>query len=214
MKGLLKNNMYATLSGARVFSGFMLLFGIFAAAVISQPMQIGYAMIGIVGFSVNAAAAVRNEFVSKWGKYKLILPVKRADIVKSIFQNQLFWLLIGALLAGAETGISCLLHGCSFDQPIDMLTMFALGISMSLFMDALFFPLFFLGGEERSEVFLVIALLCAFGIDLALISALNSLLKPGIFSILLCAAILLASSLLAFVLSYPLTVCIFRRKEY
>ena len=40
-----------------------------------------------------------------------------------------------------------------------------LGISMSLFTGAVFFPLFYLGGEERSESFLVISLLCAFAIN-------------------------------------------------
>ncbi len=39
MKGLLKNNLYAALSNAKVFSGFMLLFGIFAVAVVSQSLR-------------------------------------------------------------------------------------------------------------------------------------------------------------------------------
>lgn len=214
MKGLIKNNLYATLASARVFAVFMLLFGVFAAAVISQPLQIGYTLIGIVGFSVNAVAVSKNESASKWGKYKLPLPVRRADIVKSLFLNLLVWLLAGTLLAGIELGVSCLLHGCPFDQPIDILSMFALGISMSLFAGALFFPLFYLGGAERGEVFLVIALLCAFGIDLALITAINNLLAPGILPILLGAPVLVLCSLLAFALSYPLTVSIFKRKEY
>lgn len=214
MKGLLKNNLYATLSNAKVFSCFMLLFGLFAIALISQSLQIGYVMIGIIGFSVNAIAVAKNEFRSKWGKYKLTLPVKRAAIVKSLFFNQLIWLLAGTLFAGIEMGLSCLFHGCSFDQRMDILSLFALGISMSLFMSAIFFPLFYAGGEERSEVFLIISLLCAFAIDFAMISAINQLLEPGIASIIAGAAILLASSLLAFALSYPLAVCIFRRKEY
>ena len=98
MKGLLRNNLYAALSNAKVFSGFMILFGIFAVAVISQSLQISYAMIGIIGFSVNAIAVTKNEYVSKWGKYKLTLPVKRTDIVKSLFLNQMIWLLVGTFL--------------------------------------------------------------------------------------------------------------------
>lgn len=214
MKGLLKNNLYATLSNAKIFSGFMLLFGIFSVAVVSQSLQIYYVMIGIVGFSVNAVAVVKNEFTSKWGKFKLTLPVKRAEIIKSIFLNQIIWLLIGTLFGGIEISLSWLLHGCLFDQYIDILTMFALGISMSLFMGAMFFPLLYLGGEERSEVFLVIALLCAIAIDFVLVTVLNDLLEPGITAILLGAVVMLACSLLAFILSYPLTVSIFKRKEY
>lgn len=36
MKGLLRNNLYGTLSNAKVFAGFMILFGIFGVAVSSQ----------------------------------------------------------------------------------------------------------------------------------------------------------------------------------
>ena len=218
MKGLLKNNLLTVWANAKVFSIFMLIIGIFIVAVSSQPFQICYGMIGIVGFSVNAIAVVKNEFVSKWGKYKLTLPVKRADIVKSYFFNQIIWMLAGTLFVGIEIGLSWLLHGCPFDQPIDALTMAALGISISLFMGAMFFPLFYLGGAERSDVFLVITLLCAFGIDWIIVTVtnelFNKLLGPGIPTILLGASVLIICSFIAFCVSYPLTVRIFNKKEY
>ena len=214
MKGLLKNNLFTVWANVKVFSVFMLILGVFVIAVRSQSFQISYVMIGIVGFSVSAIVGVKNEFVSKWGKYKLILPVKRADIVKSYFINQIVWLLIGILFTGIVMGISWLLHGCPFDRSIDALTMAALGISVSLFMGAMFFPLFYLGGAERSDVFLVITLLCAFGIDLVIVTVINELLDPGITTILFGAVALIASSLLAFVLSCLLSAFIFRKKEY
>ena len=58
----------------------------------------------------------------KWGKYKLTAPVKRADIVKSYFINQLIWLFVGMIFAGVGPGLSWLLYGCPFDQNIDALT--------------------------------------------------------------------------------------------
>ena len=203
MKGLMKNNFYAVLANAKVFSIFMIILGIFVAAVVSQSLLIGYVMTGMVGFSLNAAAVAKNEYVSKWGKYKLTLPVRRADIIKSMYLNHSFWLLIGAAFSGTVTGISWFLHGCPFDIPMDILTMFALGISISL-----------LGGTERNEVFLIISLLCAISIDLVIVTVVNDLMEPGTTSILTGLVILSASSLLAYVLSYPLTLSIFRRKEY
>lgn len=214
MKGLLKNNFYAAWANAKVFVVFLFLFGAFTVAVVSQSLVIGFVLTGIIGFSVNAAAVTKNEFVSKWGKYKLTLPVRRADIIISLFLNLAAWMLAGMVFAVAVTGLSWLLHGCPFDNSIDMLSIFALGISMSLFTGALFFPLFYLGGEERSEVFLVISLLCAVGIDFTIISVWNELAQPGIRSIVMGAAVLVGCSLLAFVLSCPLTVQIFKRKEY
>ena len=53
---------------------------------------------GIVGFSVIAATAIGNEFSLKWGKYKLTLPVKRTDIVRSLFLNQIFGLSLELFL--------------------------------------------------------------------------------------------------------------------
>lgn len=214
MKGLIKNNFFAAYANAKMFSVFMLFAGIFAVAVISQSLLIGYVLTGMVGFSVNAAAVAKNEFASKWGKYKLTLPVRRADIVKSLFANQMIWLVIGMGFAGLGTGLSWLLHGCPFDQPIDIFSMFALGISMSLFMGAVFFPLFYLGGDERGEVFLIISLLCAFAADFVIISIMNEVLEPGTVNILLGGVVMVVCSLAAFALSCLLTVGIFRRKEY
>lgn len=214
MKGLLRNNFFTVWANAKIFSIFMFILGIFVVAVRSQSFQIGYALIGMVGFSVNAIVVVKNEFISKWGKYKLTLPVKRADIVKSYFINQIIWLLVGTFFSGIVMGLSWRLHGCPFDQSVDALTMVALGISISLFMGAIFFPLFYLGGAERSDVFLVITLLCAFGIDLVIVTVINELLEPGTTTILLGAAILLVCGMLAFSISYLITVSIFKRKEY
>lgn len=214
MKGLLKNNIYGTLSSVETFAGFMILFGIFGVTVIGQSVQIGYVLIGIIGFSVSTLIVVKDEFTTKWGKYKLTLPVKRADIVKSQFLNQVIWLLVGTFFVGIELGLSWLFHGCPFDQNLDVLTLAALGISMSLFMGAIFFPLFYAGGEESGEMFWVIAILCAFGIDYTIGTILNDLLEPGTATIVFGAVALIVCSMAAFGVSYSVTVGIFERKEY
>lgn len=214
MKGLLKNNLYATIPNAKVFSIFMFLSGVFVVAVTSQQLVIGYMMVGIIGFSINAMVVFKNEFVSKWGKYKLTAPVKRVDIVKSYFINMIIWLFVGMLFAGTALGLSWLLHGCPFDLPTDILTLFALGISMSLFMGAIFFPLFCLSSVEKSDVFLIITFLCALVIDLVIVTTINELLEPGMYITLLGAGVLLACSLFAYFISYPITTAIFRQKEY
>lgn len=214
MKGLLKNNLYATFLSGKLFAIFMLLSGIFVVSVISQSLLIGYGLMGIIGFSVCALIVVKNEFTSKWVKYKLTLPVRRAEIIESQFWNQLIWIFVGLVFASAEIGISWLLHGCQFDQPFDILTLFAIGISISLFMSAIYFPFFYLCGEERGEVVLIIALVCASCIDYVIISILNQLLTPGIAAIIIGDAVLLACALMTFLFSYPLTICIYKKNEY
>lgn len=176
--------------------------------------MIGYIVLGIIGFSGIAISVVRDEFSSKWGKYKLTLPVKRAQIVKSQFLNQLFWMAVGLLFAITVTALSWLLHGSPFDTPFDIVTTFVLGISMSLFMGAVFFPLFYLNGEEKGSIFFGLSLLCAFLADYAIISLTNYFIEPGVHNLLLGILTLLGCSATAFVLSYPLTVSIFKRREY
>ena len=214
MKGLLKNNFLAVCSNMKVFALLMALLGIFTAAVISRSLVIGCALLSIVGFSMIAVTGMKKEFASKWGKYKLTLPVNRANIVKSYFISQLIWLAVGAAFAGVSICLSWVLHGCPFDNNIDTLSVFSVGISVSLFMGAFFFPLFYSIGEEKSEVFLVISLLCGIGIAMGIVSAVNFCLAPGFTTVLFGDAILIVCALFIFVLSYPLTVHIYREKEY
>lgn len=203
MKGLFRNNFFAVWINAKVFLIFMLLFAIVVTIIPAQTLQMYFIMIGIVGFSVIAATAIGNEFSSKWGKYKLTLPVKRTDIVKSLFLNQIFGIIVGTLFVGIATGLSYMIHGFSFDQFSGIFRLFILGISISFFMGAIFIPLIYLTGEDKIVVFLVISLLCAVGIAAML------------FNIPLFGSfILIGCSILLFIVSFPLTVSIFKKKEY
>ncbi len=216
MKGLLKNNFYAVRSSAKTLAVFMLLLGAFVTVVVSQQLLFFYMLLGIIGFSVNAAASMGKDYISKWGRYKLTLPVRRVDIVKSYFIEQLLWLLVGMIFAGAGMGLSWLFHGCPFDRGIDALMLFSAGSSISLFAGAIFFPLFYIGGEERNGAFLAISLLCAVGIVMGITTLINGMFGPGMTTVqaVLAAMLLLACSRMAFVLSYPVTTAIFERKEY
>ena len=203
MKGLFRNNFFAVWINAKVFLIFMLLFAIVVTIIPAQTLQMYFIMIGIVGFSVIAATAIGNEFSLKWGKYKLTLPVKRTDIVRSLFLNQIFWIIVGTLFTGIASGLSYMIHGFSFDQFSGIFRLFILGISISFFMGAIFIPLIYLTGEDKIVVFLIISLFCAVGISAML------------FNIPLFGnVIIITCALLLFAVSYPLTVSVFKRKEF
>ena len=202
MKGLFRNNFFAVWINAKVFLIFMLLFAIVVTIIPEQILQMYFIMIGIVGFSVIAATAIGNEFSLKWGKYKLTLPVKRTDIVRSLFLNQIFWIIVGTLFTGIASGLSYMIHGFSFDQFSGIFSLFILAVSISFFMGAIFIPMIYLTGEDKIVVFLVISLLCAVGIAAML------------FNIPLFGnVIIITCALLLFIVSYPLTISIFKRKE-
>lgn len=203
MKGLFRNNFFAVWINAKVFLIFMLLFAIVVTIIPEQTLQMYFIMIGIVGFSVIAATAIGNEFSLKWGKYKLTLPVKRTDIVRSLFLNQIFWTIVGTLFTGIVTGLSYMIQGFSFDQFSGIFSLFILAVSISFFMGAIFIPMIYLTGEDKIVVFLIISLFCAVGIAAML------------FNIPLFGnAIIITCALMLFAVSYPLTISIFKRKEF
>lgn len=217
MKGLLKNNVYAVLSNAKLFSAMMLVLGIFVVGIDhdTQSFIIGYMLLCMTGFSAIAAASLRRESVSKWSKYKLTAPIRRTDIVKSYFLSQMAWLCIGMLLAGIAAALSILFYGFPFDKDTDIFMVYVVGIGLSLFMGAIFFPLFYLGGEERSEMLIGVSLLGGIGGIMGASSLMNRWFGPHmtVFQIMTAGAAILVCALLAFFLSFLLTVRIFQKKE-
>lgn len=216
MKGLLRNNFYATLSNIKFFSIVMALTGVFVIAVISQPLLFGYTILSMVGYSFLSISSFHKENNSKWCKYKLVSPVQRIDIIKSYFFSQLIWIAVGMTAALVVIGLSCLLHGCPFDKNIDFINLVVLGLSISLFMSAFFFPLRYIGDSEKSEASLFISLLCSVGIVLGLISFTNWLFDKPMTEIgqLIGITLLAIFSILCFFISIPLTAFIFKRKEF
>ena len=218
MKGLLKNNFYATLSNAKVFAAIMLLLGIFVVAMDNKipSLIIGYMLLAMIGFSLNSIASLRKESATKWSKYKLTAPVKRSAIVQSYFLSLLLWLVVGMVFAGIGVALSIMLHGFPFDRNTDVFMLFVVGIGISLFMGGIFFPLFYIGGEERNEVFLVISLLCGIGLVMGLTTLLNTLFPAPMttMQIILGGAIIFACALLIFVISCPVTAYVYHKREY
>lgn len=218
MKGLLKNNFYASISNATLLAGAMLLLGSFVVMMDNDTptLLIGYMLLGMVGFSISSLAGLQRENATKWKKQKLTAPVKRAEIIQSYFICQITWLLVGMSIAFLGMGLSILLHGFPFDRQTDILMIFSVGICISLFLGAFFFPLFHIGGSERNEATFIVSLLCAIGLTVGIVRFINFLFGPKMttLQILMGAAILLACAMLLFTLSYFLTVAIFKQKEY
>ena len=218
MKGLLRNNFYASRSNTKCFLGIMLCFGVFALIVdnVIPSLLIGYTYISIVGFPVLTVSALRKDSACKWAQYKLTAPVKRADIIKSYYITHLAALFVGMFLSAVVVSMSVLLHGFPFDRNIDVLLLFMSGISVSLFMGAFFYPLFYLNGEERGEVTLLISLGCAIVIFMVLISLVNRLLPSpaSTMQIIFSAAGMTMLAVCCFAASFPYACGIFRKKQY
>lgn len=213
MNGLLKNNYYASLAGAKWLAFTLFFSGIIVTAAGRREWLIVYSLLCITGFSANASGSLRKEGASKWSLYKLSLPVPRKMIVKSQYVSQLLWILFGALAAGICISLSVLLHGFLFDLPTDVFSVFTVGISISLYMDSIFYPLYYVGGEERTEVITVLSLAGAVilfsGIVYLINFAFDFSMEPWQVLLSMAAVLLIAS--LAFTASYFITVTIFEK---
>lgn len=215
MKGLLKSNLFAVLADAKIYMAEMLLLGV-AAIILGKSLVIISMLLGLVGFPLNSATSLRKQNASKWSKHILTAPVKRSEIIKSYFVSQLLWLLVGALYAAIVAGLSMKFQGIPFDRNIDILMVFTLGIGVTLFKDSVFFPLFSLFGEERSEIILGISLVVAVSANVGLICCINALFGSHMTTAQLVygAMILLGCATFVFSLSYPLAIWIFKKREF
>lgn len=218
MNGLLRNNFYSSAPGARFLAGVMVLAGIVVVLLDNDTptLLISYMLFGMVGFSLNSLSGLQRENTAKWGKYKLTAPVRRTDIIKSYFICQVIWLAVGMIMAFAGMGSSILLHGFPFDRRTDILMIFVVGAGVSLFMGAFFFPLYYMGGNEKNEVTFVASLLCAVGITAGIAGLLNYLFGPkmSLAQLVAGAAVIIFCASASYAASYHLTVSIFRKKEY
>ena len=216
MKGLLKNNYYAMLPNTKVLLivvSFLLVLNI---GLKNQILMISYVLLCMLGFPLNSVTSLQKESVTKWNKYKLTMPVTRAAIVRSYYVSLLLCLSIGIVFAGVGIVPAIMLHGFPFDKNIDIFMLLVAGASSSLFMGAIFLPLFYSGGEERGEMFLVISVLCGIGIVIGIIVCINMLVPPPVttMQLILSGIGMLVSALIIFAVSYPLTVAVYHKKEY
>lgn len=118
--------------------------------------------------------------------------------------------------AGMGAALSVALRGFPFDRTTDIFLLFVAGVGISLFMGAIFFPLFYIGGEERNEVSLVISLLGGVGLVMGLTALVNAPFPAPMTQaqILFGGAMIIGCALAAFGISCPVATCIYRRKEY
>lgn len=218
MKGLLRDNFYAAYANEKIWFAIMFLVGIIVTIVIPDRSVFirNYMLICLIGFSYVALDSLWKDSSCRWEKYKLTAPVTRVDIVRSCYAGQLIWLAAGVLFASVPVLLCIVMHGYPFDLKTDIWLIYIFGMSISLFMGAIFFPLFYLFGAERKEVSLLLAILSAIAVTVGLVALLNLLLGPGMTEsrIFLSAFVILSCAVLAFGLSYLITIGIFNRKGY
>ena len=215
MKGLLRNHYYKILSGLRILLIFILLAG---ALILlfggGEDLLIAFLCLSVIAFPFISSIAVRKSGGGKWDQYILSLPVRRYEIVKSVFITQLITILIGSAISMALFLTSFAIHGFMFYRYVDVLLLFSSAIGTSLIMNAIFLPISYLDSSDRIEAVSIISLIIAVAAMTALITVINIFLeKPSNIQLAVFGVGILILSYAAFVLSYFLTVGIYSKKD-
>ena len=215
MKGLLRNHYYKILSGLRILLIFILLAG---ALILlfggGEDLLTAFLCLSVIAFPFISSIAVRKSGGGKWDQYILSLPVRRYEIVKSVFITQLITILIGSAISMVLFLASFAIHGFMFYRYVDVLLLFSSAIGTSLIMNAIFLPISYLDSSDRIEAVSIISLIIAVAAMTALITVINIFLeKPSNIQLAVFGVGILILSSAAFVLSYFLTVGIYSKKD-
>lgn len=212
MKGLIRNNLYSMESNillAFVLSAFLAV----SALLIKNPAAVPYMVsIQILLFVVNIAASLRADEISKWSKYEITLPVKRNTIVLAKYLSILLLLVFGVLM-GTVTVLLVYINGDSIKLPI-LLRGFEFGLTLSFFSIAVMYPLVLKLGTEKSELILILSTFGAIGMQLLTAACLSKVTGGMNMRHPFVEAVSTFIAIIAFVVSYFISVKIHKNKEF
>lgn len=212
MKGLIKHHYYKIISNLSVLLVFILLAGILILIFGDKNETLLMAFLGltVIGLPFISSISLIKNNGGKWKQYILSLPVKRSEIIKSIFIAQLITVVIGTVISMALFFASFTFHGFAFYRYIDILLLFSSFIGTILFMNSFFFPLSYLDSNDRTEAISIISLIISVAIMAGLI-AINNILfgKPSTTQLVIFSIVNIILSITTFTLSYFLTVRIY-----
>lgn len=219
MSGLLKNNFYGIWGNMRIATFFLLIFGILLAVTGNATILSMFTLMAAPVISILVISSMRKESVSKWTKYKLTLPVRRRDIVISQYLSHLLWVCAGIILAIIFMALTLFIHGNIYFYYgfRDALTLVLGGAVLAVLIGEIAYPLYYLWGEEKTEVILVLSVIGAVCIILGISLAVNFLVgDAGVSDTVyyISLILILIITAMAEIISYTLTVRIFERKEY
>lgn len=219
MMGLLRNNFYGAISNVKLF--LVLDMALYVVLLVSgnDSLMTILSIVTAPAISLLAISGLRKENSSKWGRYKLTMPVTRRTIIKSQFLIHFVWTGLGAAGAAVFMLLTVLIHGnLYFAYGLrDAATLILCGGVLSILIGAVSYPLLYLCGTERTEAILIVGVTVSIAIVFALTMGINAFLGPGNVTnaeYYISVAIILGISLVLYAVSYFATIAIFEKKEY
>lgn len=219
MTGLLKNDIFGVASNLKVYALLIMVFGVGCIVSGSTTVLNLLCILTPAFLSAISISSLRLESDSRWPKYKLTLPVRRRDIVKSHYLNHLIWSVVGMVVVSVIMAMTVLVHGNQFFYYgwRDAVSLVAIGVVLAVLIGALAYPMYYYFGAMRAELILLGSTLGAVAIVRGLSLLINLLLGEENISTVTYVnsfGIILVVAFAIYILSYFVTCRIFTRKEY
>lgn len=219
MKGLLKNNYLGMIESIKLVMIIILALG-GISLVIGEATLVGlFPFVPAPVMAVLSIANLRKESMSKWCKQKIIFPVQRKDIVKSQYVSHIITLIVGTVLVSLFLVCAVVIHGniYFFYGFRDAITLVLSGTVLSVFIGALAYPLYYLWGESRTEIIILLSVFGSVMFVLTLSAIINTVTGERTVNNMeyyIGVGLISCVAIIVYAISYFITVRINSKKEY
>lgn len=209
MRGLLLSNLYSI---ERSVKGYTLLSIVVMTILLmtnnATALKISL-FLPIVWIATTALETLKHDGESGWNKYEIMLPVKRAHIIKSKYFTFLLLVILGVVVTTLTMLVISFLG--FFHFTFTSFNYIGRGVAMALCAGALAYPLTYILGTKKSDT----VILSSIGFSIGMWLLLGSLFSlSGQNSDEIFAVIHVVVSVLFFTLSYFICRVIYSRKEF
>lgn len=212
MKGLIQNNLYSMENSiliAFIISVFLAILPLSSINPTLLPMIIS---IQIFVFVVNICTSLRADETAKWSKFELTLPVKRSNLVLAKYLSIIILIFIGIIMGTVTMVLS---SHCDYTVGCSALVYgFEYGLTLSILSMSIMYPLTLVLGAEKSEIIFILSTFATIGIMLLIARVLSIWTDEMNLRHPLVGAVSVIVAIVAFVLSYFVSVIIHRWKEF
>jgi len=148
---------------------------------------------------------------SKWERFQISMPVRRKDVVSSLYLGIIIASIVGVPFLLLVSGLSVVLHESLLDYVAStVIENFMTFLGVPLLSGALFYPLAFTIGENKGEALVIV---CSFGaigfvIFASWLGGMANLTGNTI------SVLIIAISAISFAVSYAITNTIYAKKDF
>lgn len=218
MKGLLKNNFIGVIENLKLLFPLAIIFGIIVSITGNASLLSIYSLSITPILLLLVVLCMRKETLSKWDKYKISLPVRRNDIVKSYYTIHLCWCIGGMAIVTFFMFLTVIIHGNQYFSYgfRDAVTLILGGGILAIFIGSFFYPLYYFFGVEKIEITAIISLVVSVAVIVGISLLINTFIAGNVsdttYYISLIVIAIITS--ISYVCSYLLSAFIFSSKEF